>query len=748
MRLTNSGFTALTAAAVLVAQAVVPMSAQQAAPQQNTQPPVVVAPQQPRRVAPMQAPQQRPQNTGVTTFSSHVDLVLIDVQVTRNGKPVKDLKPSAFTIYEDEKIQKLEHVDYFDIEKMDKMEVAANPDDKPRTLALDSMAPADEVREIVRDRRLIVLFFDMTSMQPDDLRRATDSAEKFVNEQMSPADMVGIVMYGTSLQPVSDFTTDKKALLRIVHAIQSGKDAALAALAANASDTDATEDTGAAFTADETEFNVFNTSRKLQATQDLANMLRFIPGKKQVIEFTAGISQTGDENRSDLRAATDAANKANMSVYSVDARGLQGAPPGGDATTGASTGSSMYRGASVARQTSQRDASRDTLYTLASDTGGKAFFDEGDLSSVFKEVQADTEGYYLVSYISANTKMDGKWRRIRVKVDAPGVKIHFREGYYGPKDYKIFNTEDKERQLGDAMNSEIARNELPVVVETDYFRVQGRANEVYVPISAKLPSAALDWAEKKGQKQAEFDFLAQVTEEKSKHVVDTLRNTITLKLDPERFEEIKKKALVYQGGTILGPGKYKLKFVVRENANGRIGTFEEDLNLPSQDPRILGISSLMLSSQVEPVPAKSKEVDVRAAGGPNNRLPKNPLEVSGDRMIPSVTHVFTPDQQLYVLFQAYAPPGSDPAKLRAGLVLYRSGVRSSETPFIEPAEIDNATHTVSFRLSMALDKMPAGRYTVQAVAIEPGGGLSAFQRAFFALRAPAKPAAEKPSSDN
>jgi VWFA-related protein len=758
-RIDNSGFVALLLAAAMIQQGAMPVSAQQATPQagqqqstpaQQPSTPVVVAPQQPRRVAPLQAPSQRPINLGTTTFKTGVDLVLVDVQVIgKDGKPIKGLKDSQFTVYEDDKVQKLRNVDYFDIEGMEKMEVAAKPDDKPRTLALDSIAPAEEVREIVRDHRLIVLFFDMTSMQPDDLRRATDSAEKFVKDQMTPADMVGIVMYGTSLQVVENFTDDRKGLLRVVGAIRTGKDAVLAGLQSNADDTDAVEDTGAAFTADETEFNVFNTSRKLQAIQDLANMLRFIPGKKQVIQFTSGITQTGDENRSDLRVATDAANKANMSVYTVDARGLQGAPPGGDAATGASTGSSMYRGASVARQTDQRNASRDTLYTLASDTGGKAFFDEGDLSSVFKEVQADSSGYYLVSYLSTNAKMDGKWRRIRVKVDVPGAKLHWREGYYGPKDYKIYNTEDKERQLGDAMTSEVARNELPVVVETDYFRMSGRTNEVYVPVSAKLPSTALDWAEKKGQKEAQFDFAAQVTEEKSKRVVGTLRNTITIKLDPARFEEIKKKALVYQGGLILGPGKYKLKFLARENANGRIGTFEDTLDLPSQDPKILGVSSLMLSSQVEPVPPKSKEIQSRAIAQ-DAKVVKNPLEISGDRMIPSVTHVFTSDQQLYVLFQAYAPPGSDPTKLRAGLVLFRSGVKSSETPLIEPAEIDNAAHTVSFRMTMSLDKLPPGRYTVQAITIEPGGALSAFQRAFFALRAPAKPAAvaaDKPAAE-
>ena len=161
------------------------------------------------------------------------------------------------------------------------------------------------------------------------------------------------------------------------------------------------QDTGAAFTADETEFNVFNTDQKLAAVQGLANVLGVIPGRKSMIEFTGGITQTGEENRTQLRAATDAANRANVSIYSIDARGLVAAVPGGDVTTDAATGTSMFTGASVFHQTDQREDSRDTLATLSTDTGGKAFFDLGDLSDALPKIQQDNSGYYLVGYYLA-----------------------------------------------------------------------------------------------------------------------------------------------------------------------------------------------------------------------------------------------------------------------------------------------------------------------------------------------------------
>src|SRR5258708_35738281 len=109
--------------------------------------------------------------------------------------------------------------------------------------------------------------FHLPQMQPAVSRPAPDSADKYLKSQRTPADMVGVVVYGTTLQIAAEFTNDKKMLNRVVAAIRTGKDAVLAGLATNADDTDATEDTGSAFTADETEFNAFNTHRKLAAIQ-------------------------------------------------------------------------------------------------------------------------------------------------------------------------------------------------------------------------------------------------------------------------------------------------------------------------------------------------------------------------------------------------------------------------------------------------------------------------------------------------
>jgi hypothetical protein len=123
-------------------------------------------------------------------------------------------------------------------------------------------------------------------------------------------------------------------------------------------------------------------------------------------------------------------------------------------------------------------------------------------------------------------------------------------------------------------------------------------------------------------------------------------------------------------------------------------------------------------------------------------MESSPLEVGGERIIPSVTRMFTDQQTLYVFFQAYLPEKADAASLRAGLVFFRNGQRLSDTPMVEPAEYNEKTHTASFRISLPLSGLNAGRYTVQAIVVAAGTSLAAFARNYFALRPATKPAAE------
>ena len=132
----------------------------------------------------------------------------------------------------------------------------------------------------------------------------------------------------------------------------------------------------------------------------MADLLRGVPGRKSVIHFSSDVEKTGIENQAQLRATTDAANRANVSLYTVDARALAGLPPGGDATSASPSGTAAYTASAFSSQVSSLEGGRETLASLASDTGGRTFYDINDFGHAFADVQQDNSAYYLLGYLS------------------------------------------------------------------------------------------------------------------------------------------------------------------------------------------------------------------------------------------------------------------------------------------------------------------------------------------------------------
>jgi len=166
---------------------------------------------------------------------------------------------------------------------------------------------------------------------PEQLR-AQEASLRFLDKQLTPSDMVAILLFTTAIQVKTDFTADRDVLSTIIKGLPIGEASDMAA------DADTGEDTGAAFVADETEFNIFNTDRKLAAIEEAVRKLAALPEKKALVYITGGISKTGIENQAQLEASINAAVKANVAIFPIDARGLMGDPPGGGASKGATRG--------------------------------------------------------------------------------------------------------------------------------------------------------------------------------------------------------------------------------------------------------------------------------------------------------------------------------------------------------------------------------------------------------------------------
>ena len=302
-----------------------------------------------------------------------------------------------------------------------------------------------------------------------DQLRALSAAEQFLRTQMTTVDLVAILRYqGGSVDILQDFTADRNKLLSILQTLIVGEGQGSVETIDDAS----SADTGAAFGQDDSEFNVFNTDRQLSALETAAKMLGQLNEKKSLIYFASGLRLNGIDNQAQLRATVDAAIKAGVSFWPVDARGLVAEAPLGDATQGSPGNSGMYTGAAALATTNNFQQSQDTLFALAGDTGGKALFDNNDLTRGIVQAQEAISDYYILGYYSSNKVQNGRFRRVKVSLtDDSSANLTYRQGYYADKLFSRFTAVDKERQLEDALILDDPITELSIAMEIDHFQL-------------------------------------------------------------------------------------------------------------------------------------------------------------------------------------------------------------------------------------------------------------------------------------
>jgi len=575
------------------------------------------------------------------------ELVLVNVVAhDRKGNLVRDLKKGDFTVFEDGKKQE---ISTFDFENVDELVTAGAAEATvsgaagPGTLLRSAKKAAPSLD--ARDRRLILLFLDFSAMDPEQIERSVEAAKKFVDTKMQPADLMALVSLATNMRVDLDFTDDKTKLLAALTAYNSGQGQGFEN--GSSGSAEGAAETSGAFSADDTDFNTFSADRKLLALQSLMQALGKLPQKKSLIYFSNGISQSGVDNQSALRATTAAAVKANVSIYSLDIRGLQAFPPGGEAQSASLHGQSTYSGASVLNDLSGNAASQETLATLSSDTGGKAFFDSNDFSGVFSQVQKDSSAYYVLGFTSNNPLKDGKFRRLKVQVNRSDLKLDFRAGYYAGRDFEHLNRADREQQLEDELEAQLPRVDVPLYAGAAYFR-QDDAH-YYLAVSLVIPGSQIPFVTEKDKDNATIDIIGEALGG-GKLRVGQLRDTV--KLAVESTQQVRRKNVQYNTGFVLAPGSYHLKFVIRENQTGRMGSFETDVQIPDLRKMPLKMSSVVLSSLRAPVT--------------NKKNGANPLIRDQMELVPNITHVFTPDQHLYLQYEVYdAAKGKNPAPAAA-----------------------------------------------------------------------------------
>src|SRR5580698_474515 len=597
--------------------------------------------------APSNAPEQ-------FTIKVSSQLVVETVEVRdKKGTPIDGLSAKDFSIAEDGVPQEIRFCEKQNLpETPSQIQPLARSAENVkvyRQLALGQIAPEAPGDIRYKDRRLLAFYFDMTAMQPPDQMRALAAAQKFIRTQMTPADLVAILRYsGGSVDVLQDFTADRNRLLSIIETMVVGEGQDFAEEASDAS----AADTGAAFGQDDGEFNIFNTDRQLSALQTAAHLLGRLNERKSLLYFAGGLRLNGVDNQAQLRATIDAAIRAGVSFWPIDARGLVAQAPLGDATQGSPGNIGMYSGTAALAATNDFQQSQDTLYSLAGDTGGKALFDNNDLAQGIVQAQRAVSNYYILGYYTSNTAKNGRFRRVKISLNQDATaKLDYRQGYYADKEFGKFTAVDKERQLEDALMLEDPITELSIAMEIDHFQLN-RA-EYFVPIVVKIPGRELALAKRGGAEHTLIDFVGEIKDLAGGSTVTNVRDNVNIKLSDATAAELAHRPIEYDTGFTLLPGKYKIKFLARDDETGRIGTYETTFTIPNLNKELkrVPISSVVLSSQRLELnqalydAAKSKDRQKEDA--------VNPLVQEGKKLIPSVNRVFNTGREIYVYFQAY-----------------------------------------------------------------------------------------------
>jgi VWFA-related protein len=666
------------------------------------------------------------QQAAPPTYRIGTRLIVQTVSVKdKDGRAVEGLTAKDFVVVEDGVPQEITFVEFQPLP--DRRTEAPPPLTAPRIASAPPVPSATQGQIVTpppgdtryRGRRLLILYFDLTAMPPADQARAYAAAQKFIDTQMQASDLLAIMTFGGGAVRVKqDFTADRAQLREVMQTLIFGDDKDGDGIPDNT-------DIGTAFGQDDAEFSILNTDRQLSALQTAATMLRSLPEQKTLIYFASGLRLNGVDNQAQLRATTNAAIRANVALHPIDARGLVAQAPLGDASRPSPGGIGMFSGQLAQNAITSFQRSQDTLFALAKDTGGKAMFDYNDLAQGIVQAAESVTSYYILGYYSTHPANDGRFHRVKVSL-AGGVagELAFRQGYFADKEFAKFTAADKERQLEDALMLENPVTEITIAMELNYFQLNSA--EYFVPVAVKIPGSELALARRRGARRTVIDFIGEVKDDYG-ITVQNVRDKLDIKLSDDTASQLAKRPIQYETGFTLLPGKYVIKMLARDAETGRIGTYQTSFSVPNlnRDTQRVPISTVILSSQRVPlgdaIYSVKQKADAEAA---------NPLVYGGQKLIPSVTRVFSRGRDLYVFVQAYQRGQTTTQPLVAFVSFYRGDVKAFETtPLAVTDGLDAKTKAVPLRFSMPLESLTPGRYDCQVTVLDSTAQKVAFWRA-------------------
>jgi VWFA-related protein len=541
------------------------------------------------------------------------NLIQVDVTVTDSkGTVVKDLKPEDFEIYENGEKQNISSFSFVSSLR-EKPETVKNPKDKvPIPIPQTNLRPE-------QIRRTIALVVDDLSLSFQSTNYVRRALKKFVDEQMQDGDLVAIIRTGAGIGALQQFTSDKQQLYAAIEKVVwnplgRGNIGAFAPIDDSANLQDDSTENDEESDAPQTPTDNFENFRQstfavgtLGALRFIVSGMRELPGRKSVILFSDGFrifdrnpngSQDSSIVFSFLQQLVDAANRAAVVFYTVDARGLQST--GITAADQVSNPSPQNLQRILSGRSAELFDTQEGLSYLAEETGGFPLLNNNDLS---KGVQRalDDQSYYLIGYEPDSDTFDAQKRRfnrLEVKIKRKGLNVRYRSGFFNVADENLAQQPTNltpVQQIQNALVSPFAVSDISLRLNT-LFRNDATQGS-YVRSLLHVKAQDLKFTdEADGSKKAVFDVLA-VSFGDNGMPVDQLAKSYTLNIKGETYQKILRDGFVYYFTfPIKKPGAYQFRVALRDGQAGKVGSASQFIQVPDLKKNRLTISGIVLEN--------------------------------------------------------------------------------------------------------------------------------------------------------
>lgn len=542
---------------------------------------------------------QQGSDTPPVIFRAEVNYVEVDaIVIDAQGNVVPNLTQADFEVLEDGKPQAIAsfaHVD-LPIQKAERALFTSTP-----------IEPDVRTNQSIEGR---IYLFVLDDLHTDVARttRVKAAARRFIEQSLGANDVAAIVFTGRN-DASQDFTSNTRLLLSAIDRFSGRK---LPSATVDKLSNTTVDSNGVMQLGDDTA-KAERAYRARSAMGSIRKLSEFMAGvrgrRKAMVLISEGIDY--DVNQAmgadgatasivleDIRDAIAAAQRGNVTIYSIDPRGLF--DPGDDLIqVGGLLTADSAAGAAVDGRNMQAEVrlSQESLRQVAVDTGGFSILNTNDFDRGFDRIVRDNSSYYLLGYYPTNDKRDGRTRKLQVRVKRPGLTVRSRSGYVAPRgkaEPVVPVTKDAPlASVSAALGSPLPVAGVPMRVFAAAFK--GTAPRASVAFVVEIDASKFDFSNRDGLWVEKIELLTTALESSGKTLPGE-QHKVDLALRPDTYQRVITGGLRVVGQTDLPPGRYQLRFAAG-NAAGKAGSVLYDLEVPDFSKGALTMSGVALTSQ-------------------------------------------------------------------------------------------------------------------------------------------------------